>query len=67
MTDGIEKGVWVVGEARVKLADDLRAKYDAGEPIRSLVAATGRSYGSVQRMLSETGPMRGRGSNTTRS
>jgi hypothetical protein len=47
------------------LAADLKSRYDAGESIRSLAASTGRSYGFVHRMLSETGvKLRGRGGAT---
>ena len=50
---------------RTKLASDLKKRYDAGESIRSLAAATGRSYGFVHRILSENGvSLRGRGGAT---
>jgi hypothetical protein len=58
----LKKGTRVTGEDRSKLATDLRARYDAGESIRSLAAATGRSYGFIHRILRETGvELRGRG------
>ena len=44
-TSTIRKGTRVTGEDRSKLATDLKARYDAGESIRSLATATGRSYG----------------------
>ena len=59
------KGTRVTGEDRNKLATDLRKRYDAGESIRSLATATGRSYGFIHRILTETGvALRGRGGAT---
>ena len=55
MTETLKKGTRVTGADRTKLASDLKKRYDAGESIRSLAAATGRSYGFVHRILSETG------------
>ena len=50
---------------RDRLATDLRRKYDMGESIRDLASATGRSYGFVHRILSESGAnLRGRGGAT---
>ncbi len=61
-TSMIRKGTRVTGADRDKLATDLKARYDAGESIRSLATATGRSYGFVHRLLTETGAaLRGRG------
>ncbi len=61
-TATIRKGTRVTGADRSKLATDLRARYDAGESIRSLASATGRSYGFIHRILTETGvALRGRG------
>jgi Helix-turn-helix domain len=61
-TTTLRKGTRVTGEDRNKLATDLRERYDAGESIRSLAAATGRSYGFIHRILTETGvALRGRG------
>ncbi|HEY2575662.1 MAG TPA: helix-turn-helix domain-containing protein [Streptosporangiaceae bacterium] len=65
MTETLKKGTRVTGADRIKLAADLKKRYDAGESIRSLAAATGRSYGFVHRILSETGvSLRGRGGAT---
>lgn len=65
MTETLKKGTRVTGDDRTKLASDLKKRYDAGESIRSLAAATGRSYGFVHRILSETGvSLRGRGGAT---
>ena len=65
MTETLKKGTRVTGADRTKLASDLKKRYDAGESIRSLAAATGRSYGFVHRILSENGvSLRGRGGAT---
>ena len=50
------------GKSREQILIDLRSAYERGASIRSLVAATGRSYGSVHSMLVESGTrMRSRG------
>ena len=41
---------------------ELRSAYEGGASIRTLVASTGRSYGSIHSMLRESGTtMRSRG------
>ena len=61
----LKKGTRVTGADRTKLAADLKKRYDAGESIRSLAGSTGRSYGFVHRILTETGvSLRGRGGTT---
>ena len=66
-TSTIRKGTRVTGADRSKLATDLKARYNAGESIRSLASATGRSYGFIHRILTETGvALRGRGGATKR-
>ncbi len=61
----LKKGSRITGSERDKLAADLRKKYDSGQSIRALAESTGRSYGFVHRMLSESGaPLRGRGGAT---
>jgi hypothetical protein len=63
----LRKGTRVTGEDRSKLASDLKSRYDAGESIRSLATSTGRSYGFIHRILTETGvSLRGRGGATRR-
>ena len=48
--------------ARDQLASELRNEYERGASIRSLVASTGHSYGSVHSVLRESGvAMRSRG------
>ena len=65
MSETLRKGTRVTGTERNKLATDLKKRYDSGESIRSLAHATGRSYGFVHRILTETGVnLRGRGGAT---
>ncbi len=65
MAETLKKGSRVTGTAREQLASDLKSKYEAGESIRALAQETGRSYGFVHRMLSESGvTLRGRGGAT---
>ena len=67
MAETRRKGTRVTGADRITLATDLKKRYDAGESIRSLATATGRSYGFIHRMLTETGvTLRGRGGATAR-
>ena len=64
-TETLKKGTRVTGADRTKLAADLKKRYNAGESIRSLAASTGRSYGFIHRILTETGvSLRGRGGAT---
>jgi Helix-turn-helix domain len=61
----LKKGSRVTGTERNSLATDLRHKYDDGSSIRSLAESTGRSYGFVHRILTESGAaLRGRGGAT---
>ena len=65
MTETLKKGTRVTGADRTKLAADLKKRYGTGESIRSLAASTGRSYGFIHRILSESGvSLRGRGGAT---
>jgi hypothetical protein len=65
VAETLKKGTRVTGADRAKLASDLKKRYDAGESIRSLATSTGRSYGFVHRILTETGvSLRGRGGAT---
>jgi hypothetical protein len=65
VAETLRKGTRVTGPDRSKLATDLRKRYDSGESIRALASATGRSYGFVHRILTETGvTLRGRGGAT---
>jgi hypothetical protein len=59
------KGSRVTGAERDQLATDLKRRYDGGVSIRSLAESTGRSYGFVHRILSDSGTaMRNRGGST---
>jgi predicted transcriptional regulator len=61
----LKKGSRVTGGERDKLAADLKKRYEAGESIRLLAESSGRSYGFVHRILSESGvALRGRGGAT---
>jgi hypothetical protein len=65
VAETLRKGTRVTGADRGKLAADLKTRYDAGESIRSLASATGRSYGFIHRILTENGvALRGRGGAT---
>jgi hypothetical protein len=65
VTETLKKGTRVTGADRTKLASDLKKRYGSGESIRSLAASTGRSYGFIHRILSESGvSLRGRGGAT---
>ncbi|MGH3803488.1 MAG: helix-turn-helix domain-containing protein [Pseudonocardiaceae bacterium] len=58
----MDKGTRITGAARDKAAADLKKAYESGESIRSLAEGTGRSYGFVHRILTESGvALRGRG------
>jgi hypothetical protein len=49
-------------KSRDELLEELRSAYEKGASIRSLVATTGKSYGSIHSMLRESGTtMRSRG------
>jgi predicted transcriptional regulator len=61
----LKKGARITGGERNRLAADLKRRYAGGASIRALAEETGRSYGFVHRMLSETGvALRGRGGAT---
>jgi hypothetical protein len=63
----LKKGSRVTGGERDKLSTTLRKRYDSGSSIRDLAESTGRSYGFVHRILSESGTgLRGRGGATRR-
>ena len=61
----LKKGSRVTGGDRDKLAEELKKRYEGGESIRLLAESSGRSYGFVHRVLSESGvTLRGRGGAT---
>lgn len=58
----VEKGKRVTGSARTRMGAALKKKYEKGASIRTLARLTGRSYGFVHRILSESGvQLRARG------
>ena len=71
MRRGIHSGEMTMkklNKSRDQLLTELRSAYEGGASIRSLVASTGRSYGSVHSMLRESGTtMRSRGGPNHRS
>jgi hypothetical protein len=71
MRQGIHSGemsMKKLNKSRDQLLTELRSAYEGGASIRSLVASTGRSYGSVHSMLRESGTtMRSRGGPNHRS
>ncbi len=54
-TASTEKGRRIIGAERQTLAKDLVKRYTTGESIRALASSTGRSYGFVHRVLTESG------------
>ena len=57
-----------LNKSRDQLLNELRSAYEGGASIRTLVATTGRSYGSIHSMLRESGTtMRSRGGPNHRS
>jgi hypothetical protein len=51
-----------LNKSRDQVLNELRSAYEGGASIRTLVATTGRSYGSIHSMLRESGTsMRSRG------
>ena len=58
----LEPNRHIAGAERMRIGNELVQRYVEGASIRSLAAATGRSYGFVHRMLRESGvEFRGRG------
>jgi predicted transcriptional regulator len=49
----IPKGKRLTGDARKKFAAQVVKKYDAGASIRAICDETGRSYGSIHRIVTE--------------
>lgn len=61
----LKKGARVTGAERDKLMASLTKKYNSGTSIRALASSTGRSYGFIHRVLTESGvTLRGRGGAT---
>ena len=65
--EAAHKSARITGSDRVRLAAEVCLKYQNGESIRNLAAATGRSYGFVHGLLVDASvPLRGRGGATRR-
>ena len=54
VTDTIKRGTRLSGTEREQLAAELSKGYAEGKSIRALAEETGRSYGFVHRLLSES-------------
>lgn len=58
----MRRGAKVVGPKRQALARTWREEYEAGNSLRSIAMANGRSYGFVRNVVMESGaPLRSRG------
>jgi transposase len=63
----IKKGARLTGEDRTRMSERVLAQYSEGHSIREIAQETGRSYGFVHRVLSESDvALRGRGGPTRR-
>ena len=63
----IKKGARLTGEDRARMSERVLAQYSEGHSIREIAQETGRSYGFVHRVLSESDvALRGRGGPTRR-
>lgn len=63
----VKKGARLTGDDREKMAKTVTSLYGEGKSIRDISAETGRSYGFVHRVLSESElTLRGRGGATRR-
>lgn len=62
----IKKQQRILGEARDRIRAQIARKYERGMSIRALAAETGRSYGFIHRIVTESDvPMRARGGTVT--
>src|SRR4030095_13555499 len=57
-TTSTDKGRRIVGAERQTLAKDLVKRYTSGESIRALASSTGRSYGFVHRVTTDSPDIR---------
>ena len=63
----VKKGARLTGNEREQMAKTVTSLYGEGKSIRDISAETGRSYGFVHRVLSESElTLRGRGGATRR-
>jgi transposase len=62
---GKARSTRITGQARQVMTQDVVARYQGGHSIRQLAQSTGRSYGFIHRLLTESGvQLRGRGGAT---
>jgi transposase len=67
LVTAVKKGARLTGDDREKMAKTVTSLYGQGKSIRDISAETGRSYGFVHRVLSESElTLRGRGGATRR-
>jgi hypothetical protein len=65
VAEALAKGSRITGTQRTELAAELAQRYGAGESIRAIAEATGRSFGFVHGLIKESGvEVRGRGGAT---
>jgi hypothetical protein len=65
VAEALAKGSRITGTQRTELAAELGQRYGAGESIRAIAEATGRSFGFVHGLIRESGvEVRGRGGAT---
>lgn len=65
MATAVTKGARVTGADRTRMTKEFVRRYKGGESIRAIMADSGRSYGSIQKLLVESGvEMRSRGGAT---
>ncbi|MGL5858629.1 MAG: helix-turn-helix domain-containing protein [Angustibacter sp.] len=63
----MKKGARLTGDDRTQMAQSVIELYQEGKSIRDIAEQTGRSYGFVHRVLSESDvALRGRGGATRR-
>jgi hypothetical protein len=65
VAEALAKGSRITGTQRRELTAQLAERYGAGETIRAIAEATGRSFGFVHGLIKESGvEVRGRGGAT---
>jgi predicted transcriptional regulator len=63
----LNKGRRITGAEREALTEEVKALYEQGASIRTLAEKTGRSYGFIHRLLTESDVgLRGRGGSVKR-
>ncbi len=65
MAKVLAKGARITGPQRESIASQMAKRYAAGDSVRKIAADNNRSYGSVHKLLKESGvDLRGRGGAT---